>query len=133
MMSSTTIPIADPYAPSVPRKQVGKLMQMQGYMMKFEEGFFGKWSRRYFLIQENTLSWFARSIDTEAIGTIQLNESVIMRDTENSKKHSFTIEAVNPQGQKVVLRLQAFSAEDKKGWIDEIKSITKADPYPYYY
>lgn len=95
------------------------------------QGFFGKWSRRYFLIQENKLSWFARSVDTEAIGSIALNESVIMRDTEISKKFSFTVEGSTLQGQKLVLRLQAFSAEQKKAWIDEIKAITKNDPFPY--
>jgi len=112
---------------------VGKLMQMQGYMMKFEEGFFGRWTRRYFLIQENKLTWFARSVDTEPLGSIPLNEAVIMRDTENSKKNSFTIEATNATGQKVIVRLQAFSPELKKGWVDIIKAITKTDIYPYYY
>lgn len=111
--------------------KVGKLMQMQGYMMKFEEGFFGKWSRRYFLTQENKLSWFARSVDTEPLGAILLNSSVIMRDTEVSKKFSFTVEGSSPQGQKLLLRLQAFTGEQKKAWIDEIAAITKTQPFPY--
>lgn len=112
---------------------VGKLMQMQGYMMKFEEGFFGKWTRRYFLIQENKLTWFARSVDPDPLGSIALTESVIMRDTEISKKNSFTIEAKDAAGHTIVLRLQAFSPEYKKAWIENIKALTKTEIFPYNY
>ena len=108
-------------------------MQQQGYLLKFEEGFFGSWSRRYFLIQENKLAWFARSIDHVAIGTIELNQSVILRDTENVRKNSFTIETTKADGTKFMIRLQAFSSKQRKAWVAGLTKITGSEPFPYYY
>jgi len=101
----------------------------EGWITK-QGGKIKTWKKRWAVLKDNRMWYFATKTDTEAKGFIEIEANTEIReDPAAAKKHQFLIDAHGFKGSRVFI-IQTDSDSDMHGWVTALNAVVSRSKAP---